>query len=61
MNDTGLESSMELFSRRRWANRSAQKVKQAWNITVHVLHIILGVSKTQQITPWAETAFISFY
>ena len=36
-------------------------VKHEWNYAIHVLHYFLGLSKTQQLTAWAETAFISYY
>ena len=35
-------------------------VKHVWNVAMHVLHTFEGLSKTQQRTTWANTAFISF-
>ena len=37
------------------------KVKHVWNVVMHVLHILWGLSLTKQFTTWADTAFIFFY
>ena len=50
--------SMELSSGQRWTTGSTQQV---WKVGMHVQHNFWGLSKTQQLTPWADTAFISFF
>ena len=57
---TAMVLPIELFSRRRWTTISAQQSNE-WNVTRHVLHYFLGYSETQQLTTWADPAFISFY
>ena len=42
-------------------NHIGPTVKHEWNVTRHVLHYFLGYSETQQLTTWADPAFISFY
>ena len=51
---------MELFSRRRWTTGWTQTVKHVWNYPMHVLHIFLGLTLTQQYSAWTDPAFISF-
>ena len=56
--------SMQLFSGRRWTNGMGPKVKEVWNVSMHVQHSFFlggGSSYTQQLTTWADRVFISFY
>ena len=65
MTENDYTLAMKLFSRRsqeinNWIGPTVKHV--LWNIAMlHVLHNFFGLSKTQQLTSWADTAFISFY
>ena len=55
-------STMGLFSRRRWATGLAQQSNcMGYAYVLHMCCIFYDLSKTQQLTTLADTAFLSFY
>ena len=53
--------TMKPFSRRRWATGLAQQSNMYGKLPCMCSILNFGFAQTQQLTTWADTAFISFY
>ena len=52
---------MELFSRRRWTTGSWRQSNMQWIMPYLYYIVFRGLTLTQQLSTWANTAFISWF